>query len=271
MTSREKTLHLHIVSDSTGETAHSVARACLVQFEAYKVVEHLWPMVRYERQIMEVLEAIKNQPGPVIFTILDSALSKKLKEECGKRKLPCIGVLNPVIEGVKKYLGVKADQKPGLQHVLDKDYFKRIDAIDYVLQNDDGCNIRFLEEADVVLVGVSRTSKTPTCIYLANRGIKAANIPIVPGVDLPENLFRLKDKPIIGLTCDPKRLVDIRSQRISEINPSHVENYVDLDIVKQEVISARKLFRKNDWPSLDVTRRSIEETAADIMKLIGKT
>lgn len=262
-----KKMHLHMVSDATGETVHSMVRACLVQFEGISVTEHMWPLVRSKAQLDKVIAAIGEQPGLVLFTLVDKSLHTGLINGLRKLKVPHISVLDPVIGALTSYLGLQSRNLPGRQHELDAEYFSRIDAMQFVLNHDDGQATWDLDHADVVLVGVSRTSKTPTCIYLANRGIKAANIPIVPGVAIPHELLEARHPLIVGLTKDPVRLVQIRRNRLRTLNESEDTDYTDLDTVKRELASARRTFTEHGWPVIDVTRRSIEETAAAIMQL----
>lgn len=262
-----KTFHLHLVSDSTGETVGNVARAALVQFEGVRPIEHLWSMVRTERQLDKVLGAIMAEPGIVMFTFVDAKLREKLRRSCAMIDIPCVAVLDPIIAALAAHFGEVSKGQPGRQHALDSEYFHRIEAMNFVLIHDDGQATRDLEQADVVLVGVSRTSKTPTCIYLANRGIKAANVPIVPGSPVPEELLNARHPLIVGLTNDPQRLVHIRRNRLRMISHSAETEYVDLESVRSEVEFARRLFSERGWPVIDVTRRSIEETAAAIMQL----
>jgi regulator of PEP synthase PpsR (kinase-PPPase family) len=262
-----KTSHLHLVSDATGETVRNVVRACLVQFEGIDVVEHMWPLVRTKGQLDKVLEAIGKQPGLVLFTVVDTSLRTALTNGLRKLKVPHTSVLDPIMGSLANYLGLQSRNLPGRQHELDAEYFSRIDAMQFVLAHDDGQATWDLDHADVVLVGVSRTSKTPTCIYLANRGIKAANVPLVPGAAVPSELLEARHPLIVGLTKDPVSLVQIRRNRLRTLNESENTDYTDLEIVKQELAAARRLFSEHDWPTIDVTRRSIEETAAAILQL----
>ncbi len=260
------TYHLHLVSDATGETINSVSRACMVQFEGVEPIEHAWTLIRTRGQIEKVLAAITENPGPVLFTIVNDELRTSLMAGCRDLDVPCIPVLDPVIHALAAHFDVAVSGLPGLQHALDAEYFKRIDAMNYALSHDDGQMGRDLDQADVVLVGVSRTSKTPTCIYLANRGIKAANVPIVPGCPLPDELFGLSRALVVGLTKDPARLVQLRRNRLRMIAERGEEtDYTDLQSVREEVALARRLCSKHGWPVIDVTRRSIEETAATII------
>jgi hypothetical protein len=258
--------HLHLVSDATGETINSVTRACLVQFRGIEPVEHVWSLVRTRSQMDRVVNGIHQHPGPVLFTLVNDELRAKLVEGTRDLGVPCIPVLDGVIHALAAYFGLPISGKPGLQHVMDTEYFERIEAMNYTLSHDDGQSTARLEDADVILVGVSRTSKTPTCIYLANRGVKAANIPYVPGIPLPEDLFRVSKPLVVGLTKDPQRLVQVRRQRLNMLPEQAAEtDYVDLEQVREEVQEARRLFARRGWPVIDVTRRSIEETAATIM------
>jgi hypothetical protein len=258
--------HLHLVSDATGETINSVARACLVQFRGIDPEEHVWSLVRTRAQMDRVVAGVRRNPGPVLFTLMSEELRQRLVDGCRDLGVPCIPVLDSVIHALGAYFGVEISGKPGLQHVMDSEYFARIEAMNYTLSHDDGQSTTQLKDADVILVGVSRTSKTPTCIYLANRGIKAANIPYVPGIPLPQDLFRVQGPLVVGLTKEPSRLVQVRRQRLNLLTDESGEtDYVDLESVKHEVAEARKLFNRRGWPVIDVTRRSIEETAATIM------
>ena len=260
--------HLHLVSDATGETITSVARACLVQFEGVQVTEHVWNLVRTKRQLQRAIAGIEANPGVVLFTLVDAKARSGLESACRELQVPCIAIMDPVIAALSASFGIKSSARPGMQHVLDAEYFARIDAINFVLAHDDGQLVKDLNDADVVLVGISRTSKTPTCIYLANRGIKAANIPLVPGARLPPELFKAMNPIIVGLTKEPVSLVQIRRNRLRSLNQAEETDYIDLEKVRQEVASARRVFAEHDWPVIDVTRRSIEEVAAAILQLL---
>ena len=262
-----KAFHLHLVSDATGETINSVARACLVQFEGVEPTEHIWTLVRTPGQMEKVLAGIEASSGIVLFTLVNEQLRATLEEGCRRLQVPCISVLDPVIGALAGYLGLKSRGQPGRQHELDAEYFGRIDAMGFALSHDDGQSSWNYEEADVILVGVSRSSKTPTCVYLANRGIKAANVPVVPGCPVPAELLAVKRPLIIGLTKDPTQLVQIRRNRLRLLPESEETDYVDPDVVKREVAIARRLCADNGWPVIDVSRRSIEETAAAIVDL----
>lgn len=265
-----KGFHLHLVSDATGETINSVARACVSQFDKVHPIEHFWNLVRTDRQLDMVIEGIRDNPGMVMFTLVNDKLRRRLQDTCRDLQIPCIPVLDPLINALAAYLGLESQSQPGRQHAMDAEYFGRIDAMDFALTHDDGQSARDLHEADVVLVGVSRTSKTPTCIYLANRGIRAANIPYVPGCPLPPELEQIKRPLIVGLTNDPERLVAIRRNRLRLLNQSDDTSYTDPERVKAELVEARRLYSRNGWPVIDVTRRSIEETAAEVMQLLAR-
>jgi len=247
-----------------------VARASLVQFDSIEANEHLWSMVRTENQVQEVISGIGKNPGFVLYTIVNEDLRNRLEDGCRKLLVPCIAVLDPVVAELGVHLDAEIHALPGRQHIMDAEYFSRIEAMHFVLSHDDGQSAWDLDQADVVLLGVSRTSKTPTSIYLANRGIKTANIPIVPGSKLPEELFTANSPLIIGLTKDPKRLVEIRRQRLRILDQDEETDYVDLDKVSKEINDARRLFTKHDWPVINVSRKSIEETAATIIQLYNR-
>jgi regulator of PEP synthase PpsR (kinase-PPPase family) len=262
--------HLHLVSDSTGETVHSVARACLVQFDGAEAVEHVWSMVRTRSQVERVVAGVGANPGVVLFTLVSDTLRSLLQEGCRRIQVPAIPVLDPVIGALAAYLGRQSRGLPGKQHLLNNEYFARIDAMTFALNHDDGQSSWGLDDADVCLVGVSRTSKTPTCLYLANRSIKAANVPFVPGVPLPDELLAAKHPLIVGLTNDPERLIQLRRHRLEVLHHGYPGGYTDIDAVRAEVREARRVFAERHWPVIDVTRRSIEETAASIMKLLAR-
>jgi [pyruvate, water dikinase]-phosphate phosphotransferase / [pyruvate, water dikinase] kinase len=265
--------HLHLVSDATGETIVSVARACVAQFERCDPVEHVWAMIRNDRQVQKVVAGIEANPGVVLFTLVDEKIRASLIEACSRLGVPCIAVLDPVLNAFGEFLDAKAGHRPGRQHRLDADYFARIAAMDFAMVHDDGQAMDDLAAADVVLVGVSRSSKTPTCIYLANRGIKAANVPLVPGIDLPPVLDRLRPFAeggplVVGLTNDPQALVAVRRNRLRLLNETRESDYTDPELVRAEVQSARRLFTDRGWPVLETSRRSIEETAASILGML---
>ena len=259
------------MSDSTGETTQGVLRASIAQFEGVDYQEHIWPMVRSTAQMDIVIQALRESPGPVVFTLVSSRTRQPLVDVCRELNVPCISVLDHVIEAFAHYFNRKTVNRPGGQHTLNAEYFDRIDALHYVMAHDDGQATRDISEADLVLVGVSRTSKTPTSIYLANHyGLKTANIPFVPGIRLPDDLFAIDGIMVVGLTASADRLVQIRRNRLLMLNQEPETDYVDLERVKAEIAEARKMFARNSWPVIDVTRRSIEETAAAIYQLYVK-
>jgi regulator of PEP synthase PpsR (kinase-PPPase family) len=265
-----RSFHLHLVSDATGETINSVARACVSQFDEVQPIEHFWNLVRTERQLDMVIDGIKDNPGLVMFTLVNEKLRRRLQDVCRELQVPCIPVLDPLINALAAYLGLESQSQPGRQHALDAEYFGRIDAMDFALNHDDGQGAVSLHEADVILVGVSRTSKTPTCIYLANRGVKAANIPFVPGLPLPPELDEVSRPLVVGLTKDPERLIQVRRNRLRLLNQGEETAYVDPEKVRAELAEARRVYSRRSWPVIDVTRRSIEETAAEIMMLLAR-
>lgn len=267
-----KRFHIHLVSDATGETINSVARAAIAQFEDVEVVEHFWSLVRSERQIDNVIAGVETNPGVVLFTLVDRTVRERLEKGCQRLQVPSVALLDPVITVLSSYLGMESQGEPGRQHALDAEYFGRIDAMHFVLTHDDGQLLQSLNEADVVLLGVSRTSKTPTCFYLANRGVKAANVPLVPGCPLPAEVERLDDPLVVGLTTTPERLVEVRRNRLRVLNRGDETDYVDLEQVRDEVRAALRIYAKHEWPVIDVTRRSVEETAAEIHQhLVDRT
>ncbi len=261
--------HLHLVSDATGETLTTVARAAAAQYANVSPVEHLYPMVRSKKQLERALAEITEQPGLVLYTLLEEDLISTLEDKCRELGLPCMSVLGPVLRLFQAYLGSESIHRAGAQHVLNAEYFHRIEALNFTMMHDDGQHTEGLQEADVVLVGVSRTSKTPTSIYLANRGIKTGNVPLVPGVSLPPDVEKLTRPLVVGLYASPERIVQIRENRLLGLKAHHADaQYIDRTAVAEEVAYSRRLCAKNNWPSIDVTRRSIEETAAAVMRLL---
>lgn len=260
-----KQFDVHLVSDSTGETLTHVARACIAQFEDVDVESHYWSLIRTPGQMSMVCEGLAARPGLVLFTVINENLRQQLLDACRALNLNAIPVLEPVLSALSHYLGLSAQRQTGAQHALDSDYYKRIAAMEFALACDDGQGLDKIHKADIIIVGVSRTSKTPTCLYLANRSLFAANIPIVPGVDLPPVLFELSTPLIVSLTRDPASLIDIRKNRLRFLQETNETSYVDREGVEEEVKYARKLAQKHGWPTIDVSRRSIEETSAEIM------
>ena len=259
--------HLHLISDSTGETLIAAGRAVAAQYQDVSSIEHVYPLVRSRAQLERAIAEIEAAPGIVLFTLVDPELSERLQTACRDIGSPALSVLQPILDLFQAYLGTPSTPRPGAQHVLNADYFTRIDALNFTMLHDDGQEGESYEKADVLLLGVSRTSKTPTSIYLANRGIKTANIPLVPGVPLPARVTQLRQPLIVGLIASPERIVQIRQNRLLTLNAEQDTPYVDKISVTEEVAQSRRLFAQNQWPMIDVTRRSIEETAAAILDL----
>lgn len=271
MENRKSFFHLHLISDSTGETLISAGRAAAAQFQSSQPIEHVYPLIRNRKQVQAVMDAIDQEPGIVLYTIVDQELAGLINQRCLDMGLPCVNVLEPVIATFQTYLGAPSRRRVGAQHALNADYFKRIEALNFTMDHDDGQMPEDYDEADIVLIGISRTSKTPTSIYLANRGIKTANIPIVPGVDLPESVYRASRPLIVGLIATSDRISQVREHR--ELGTTHNfdrRHYTDRATINEELKYARALCARNNWPVIDVTRRSIEETAAAIVALRPK-
>jgi regulator of PEP synthase PpsR (kinase-PPPase family) len=263
--------HLHLVSDATGETLITVARAAAAQYENVTAIEHVYPLVRTSKQLERVIDEIESSPGIVLYTLLDPLLTDRLELKCREFGVPYLSILGPVLHLLQSYLGSETTHRIGAQHTLNAEYFKRIDALNYTMLHDDGQHTEDLESAEVVLIGVSRTSKTPTSIYLANRGVKAANVPLVPGMPIPPQLEHLRAPLVIGLFASPERIIQIRQNRLLGLNVHNEDDaYVDRHAVAEEVAFSRRLCARHNWPSIDVTRRSIEETAAAVMALLAE-
>src|ERR1700722_8458757 len=263
--------HLHLISDATGETLITVARAAAAQYAKVSPVEHVHPLVRTQKQLDRVLAEIEEAPGIVLYTLWEQNLVARLEGKCRELGLPCLSILGPVLHLFQAYLGAETTHKVGAQHTLNAEYFRRIDALNYTMMHDDGQLHDDLEEADIVLVGVSRTSKTPTSIYLANRGVKTANVPLVPGVPLTSSVERLQHPLVVGLFATPERIVQIRQNRLLGLKVERDDDqYIDRQAVTEEIAASRRLCAKHNWPLIDVTRRSIEETAAAVMALLGE-
>jgi regulator of PEP synthase PpsR (kinase-PPPase family) len=270
MPQRGSFFHLHLVSDATGETLITVARAAAAQYATVAPIEHIYPLVRTEKQLERVIAEIETAPGIVLYTLLEETLTTRLEAKCREFGVPCLSILNPVLALFQSYLGAESTRRVGAQHTLNAEYFKRIDALNYTMLHDDGQHTDDLEHADVVLTGVSRTSKTPTSIYLANRGVKTANVPLVPNMPVPPNLERLTAPLVVGLTASPERIVQIRQNRLLGLNAHRDDDlYVDRQAVAEEIAFSRKLCARHNWPVIDVTRRSIEETAAAVLALLA--
>lgn len=263
-------LHLHLLSDSTGETLEVIAKACLAQFDEVDVVRHFWPMVRSEGHLDRVLDDIERRPGLVLYTLVNNTIRRELEQKCRRRGIHAVSALDPVLDALSFVLGKQAAARPGRQHAMDAAYFARVDAIHFTIAHDDGIGSENWEEADIILTGVSRTSKTPTSIYLANRGYKVANVPLVLESPPPVTLYGLLHPLVVGLTTNPERLIQVRRNRLLALNQAPETDYVDVESVKAELAFARRLFADNGWPVIDVTRRSIEETAFAIVKLCNE-
>ena len=264
--------HLHLISDATGETLLAAGRAASAQYKDARSIEHIYPLIRTDKQLMKVFEDIEEEPGIVLYTLVDQALAQQIDERCAAMGLPCVSVLEPVLTVFQSYLGTPAGRRVGAQHVLDAEYFRRIDALNFTMEHDDGQLPDDIEEADIVLIGISRTSKTPTSIYLANRGIKTANIPIVLGVPVPDSLVRAKKPLIVGLIATAERISHVRQNRLLGSTAGYdPQGYADRATITEELTYARQICTRHGWPMIDVSRRSIEETAAAIVALRGKT
>jgi [pyruvate, water dikinase]-phosphate phosphotransferase / [pyruvate, water dikinase] kinase len=264
-----KRLHLHLVSDSTGETLEAVAKAALTQFDGVETIKHFWPMVRSEGHIERIIADIGKNPGLVLFTMVNVEARRTLEVRCRALGLPAVAVLDQVLDSLSTLLNQTAKARPGQQHVLDAAYFARVDAIQFTIAHDDGIGWENWEQADILLAGISRTSKTPTSIYLANRGYKTANIPIVIESPPPQSLYMLKHPLVVGLITSAERLIQVRRNRLLSLNQMPETDYVDQDAVAREVAFARRIFSDNGWPVIDMTRRSIEEAAAAIITLFN--
>ncbi|MEL6663149.1 MAG: pyruvate, water dikinase regulatory protein [Pseudomonadota bacterium] len=262
--------NVHLVSDSTGETLNAVMRAAAAQFERVQPLEHNYYLVRSAKQLARVISEIRAAPGVVWYTIADEQLRHTLEHECRTSGIPTLAVLDPAVHMLSRHLGIVATERVAGQHSLTQEYFDRIEAIDFALRHDDGQNVAGLTNADVVLVGVSRTSKTPTCVYLANRGVLAGNIPLVPGVPPPPLLEKLQRPMVVGLKISAERLIQIRRQRLLSLNESTETSYADEAAVQEEVTKANRLYQKNKWVVIDVSRRSVEETAAAILNKLNQ-
>lgn len=264
--------HLHLISDATGETLLAAGRAASAQYKDARAIEHIYPLVRTEKQLQKVFDEIDSEPGIILYTIVDQNLARLIDERAATMGLPCVSVLEPVLSVFQSYLGTPAGRRVGAQHVLDADYFRRIDALNFTMEHDDGQLPADIDDADIVIIGISRTSKTPTSIYLANRGIKTANIPIVLGVPMPDELIRAKRPLIVGLIATVERISHVRQNRLLGAAGAYSSaDYVDRATIAEELAYARQICTRHNWPLIDVSRRSIEETAAAIVALRGKT
>ena len=263
------TYDIYLISDSTGETLERIFLAIKAQFKNFKYKTHFYSFTRTENQISKILEVSeKNSNAIVLYTIVDNKLARHLSNECNRKNIPCFGILGDLIISFSKLLDQKALNVPSRQHIMDDEYYKKIEAIQFTMNHDDGNSVQDIEKSDIILLGVSRTSKTPTSIYLANKGMKISNIPLVNENSVPDVLKKNPQKKcIVGLTAEPDRLVDLRKNRMQSIKDNESTEYTSLDIVQKEMEDARKLFQKYKWPSIDVTRKSVEETAASVLKI----
>lgn len=267
----QRFFHLHLVSDATGETLNTVAKAAAAQYSDYRPVAHIYALVRTPSQLNRALREIEQQPGIVLFTLVNPDIRKHLEQHCETLGVPCVSILDPVIAILAQYLNTQSTPQIGGQHALNADYFKRIDALNFTMAHDDGQSAGDLEKADVIILGVSRTSKTPTSIYLAQRGVRTANIPIVPGIPVPENLSKLKHPLIVGLFATAERIAQIRRHRLLSLKENRSTDYIDPRLITDELMLMKNLCSENDWQMIDVTRRSVEETAASILNLLAES
>ncbi len=264
----KNTHQVYLISDSTGETLDRIFMALKAQFNNFNYDLNQFSFTRTENQISTILNNAKTQENPIIlYTVVNSKLAKFLAEEATKKKIPCFGVLGDLILNFSKILNQKATHQPSAQHVLDEDYYKRIEAIQFTMKHDDGNNTENILESDIILVGVSRTSKTPTSIYLANKGLKTSNIPLFNEMNIPKDVIDSESLCVIGLSTEAERLFDIRRNRLSSLRENEASDYTNLDKIRLEVDKSKKIFKKNKWPVIDVTRKSVEETAASIIKI----
>jgi regulator of PEP synthase PpsR (kinase-PPPase family) len=262
--------HLHLISDATGETLTTIAKAAAVQYAQVRPIEHVHPLVRTQRQLDRVLQEVSSAPGIVLYTLVQRDLTAALEARCRELGVPCLHVLEPVMKVFESYLGAPQTPIVAGQHVLDAGYFQRIDALNFAMAHDDGRLPDDLNHADIIILGISRTSKTPTSIYLAQRGYKVANVPLVPGIDPPAVLATPHRAFVVGLIASVERIVEVRRNRVHLLADKELDDYVDRAQISTELASSRKLFQRHGWPFIDVTRRSVEETAATIIKLLGE-
>jgi regulator of PEP synthase PpsR (kinase-PPPase family) len=262
-----RSFHLHMISDATGETLVAIAKAVRVQYPQVRAIEHIHPLVRHRRELERVLKDVEATPGIVLYTIVNKEFADELEQSCKRLKLPCVPALQTILKVFESYLGMPSTPKVAGQHVLDADYFRRIEALNFTMLHDDGHLPENLDDADILLVGISRTSKTPTSIYLANRGFKTANVPLIPGVALPPKLDAPTEAFVVGLVASAERIAQVRQNRVLEHAASHLDTYVDREAIAAEIAETRQLCARRGWPVIDVTRRSIEETAAAILRL----
>ena len=263
------TYQIYLISDSTGETLDRIFLALKAQFKNIKYKVHSYSFTRTQNQILKILEdAKKNENSVILYTVVDNSLAKYLANISDEKKIPCFGVLGNLILNFSKILNQKASHEPSGQHALNDEYYERIEAIQFTMNHDDGNSVNEIDKSDIVLIGVSRTGKTPTSIYLANRGFKTSNVPLVNENSLPK---KLRENPqltcVVGLSTEPERLVEIRKNRMSSLKETKIKNYTNIEIIKKEIVEAKNIFKKYGWPSINVTRKSVEEAAASIIKI----
>ncbi len=264
----KNTHQVYLISDSTGETLDRIFMALKAQFNNFNYELNQFSFTRTENQILTILKDAKSQESPIIlYTVVNSKLAKFLSVEANKKKIPCFGVLGDLILNFSKILNQKATHEPSAQHVLDEDYYKRIEAIQFTMNHDDGNNTSNILDSDIILIGVSRTSKTPTSIYLANKGLKTSNIPLVNEMIIPQDVMKSDSLCVIGLVTEAERLFDIRRNRLNSLKENEASDYTNLEKIRAEVDRSKKIFKQNKWPIIDVTRKSVEETAASIIKI----
>ncbi len=266
----QRYFHLHLISDATGETLSTVAKAAAAQYADFRPIAHIYALVRTPTQLNRALREIEEQPGIVLFTLINDDMRRQLEKQCEAIGIPCLSILDPVISMLSQYLNTASRPQVAGQHALNSDYFRRIDALNFTMAHDDGQDLEDLEKSDIILVGVSRTSKTPTSIYLAQRGIKTANIPIVPRIPVPQKLFDVRGPLIVGLIASAERIAQIRRHRLLSLKESRSTDYADPRLITDELMFMKTICSEHDWPMIDVTRRSVEETAAAILNLLSE-
>ena len=267
----QRYFHLHLVSDATGETLNTVAKAAAAQYSDFRPIAHIYALVRTPSQLNRALREIEEQPGIVLFTLINPDIRQHLERQCESMGVPCLSILDPIIATLSQYLNATSRPQVAGQHALNTDYFRRIDALNFTMAHDDGQSIDDLDKSDVVILGVSRTSKTPTSIYLAQRGIRTANIPVIPDLPIPQKLLELQGPLVVGLIASAERIAQIRRHRLLSLKESRSTDYIDPRLITNELMFMKTLCSSKDWPMIDVTRRSVEETAASILNLLAET
>jgi regulator of PEP synthase PpsR (kinase-PPPase family) len=267
----QRYFHLHLVSDATGETLNTVAKAAAAQYSDFRPIAHIYALVRTPSQLNRALREIEEQPGIVLFTLINPDIRRHLEQQCESMGVPCLSILDPIISILSQYLNATSRPQVAGQHALNTDYFRRIDALNFTMAHDDGQNLEDLDKSDVVILGVSRTSKTPTSIYLAQRGIRTANIPIIPNLPVPQKLLEVQGPLVVGLIASAERIAQIRRHRLLSLKESRSTDYIDPRLITNELMFMKTLCSSKDWPMIDVTRRSVEETAASILNMLAET